>query len=105
MALSYTQTQTISANQNLLQQMAGAILKQAITRITNGAATTPEIALSAAIIKNPSAYAPRFLMDALILNQAGLSSADGGKLDSPPTDAAIDTAVTSQWAAQVVAGL
>ena len=103
MALTYTQIIGISGNPAYLQQMSTALIKYAFSRILSAAGTEQQLCV--AIIKSPGAYATRFLLDALILNEAGLSTSDGTTLTTPPSDAAIDTAISTQWPAQVVVGL
>ena len=102
MALSYTNVQTISQQTQYQLQMAVGLLKEATSRI--GSATGNELALCVAIIKSPISYAPRFLIGALLLNAAGLTSTNGSTLDTAPTDAQIDTVVQSMWTAQAAAG-
>lgn len=102
MALTYTNIQNLVGQQTLLLQMATAITKKALAQV--GTATGNELALASAIIKNPIAYAPRFLLDGLILNAAGLTSTNGSTLDAPLTDATVDTAVGQMWAGQYAAG-
>ena len=102
MSLGYGQIQAIAGNQALLAQMSTAILKQALTKI--GAATGNELALCSAIIKSPTSYASRFLLDALVQNAAVLTSSTVGNLDSAVSDSVIDSTVTAQWASQWAAG-
>ena len=102
MAIGYTTIQALAGQQTYLQQMSTALVKQAMSKI--GAATGNELALCSAIIKTPTAYAGRFLLDALLIDAATLVSTNGSTLDSAPSDSAIDTTVTAQWASQVLAG-
>lgn len=103
MSLSYNSISKLATNGDLLLQISAALLKQAYTKI--GTAATGELALCQAVIKNTTAYAPRFLLNALITNAAGLTSNDGGTtLGAPVSDAAFDTVVQSSWTAQVLAG-
>lgn len=104
MSLTDNAIRILATNQTLLQQAEVSIQQQAYSRVqvTTGA----ELALAQAIIKAPSSYALRFLMEALLANRSGLISSDGGStLDSPVSDATMDAAVQAEWSAQVAEGV
>ena len=103
MALNYDQSIAIAGQPMYQGKMATALHKQAMARILS--AVDAELALCRAIIKNPTIFTSRFLLDALLQNAAGLTSTNGSTLDSPIADSAVDTAVTAQWAAQILAGI
>jgi hypothetical protein len=106
MALSYNSIAKLATNEDLKLQISAALLKQAYTRIIVGGISAGELALCQAVIKSPTSYAPRFLLDALIVNAAGLTSSDGGTtLNAAVPDATFDTVVAAQWNAQILAGV
>jgi hypothetical protein len=101
--LSYTDIPVISVNPALLQQVETAMLKYAINRIA-ASVSGNELAFANAIVKAPATYAPRFVLVALILNAATLTSTNHTSLDTAVSDAALDAVIATQWQGQVSAG-
>ena len=103
MALFYTDIPVIAANPPLLAQVETAMLKYALARIA-ASATGRELEFANAIVKAPATYAPRFCLDALIINAAALTSTNHTSLDAAVTDATMDAVIVSEWAGQTSAG-